>query len=159
MQGFEHSIEFIKMQVLGVTAERLVLATVLGGLIGLEREFRHKAAGLRTNVLICFGAAMFTVLSAQMADKAGGDQTRIAAQIITGIGFIGAGTIIHAQGSIVGLTSAATIFVTASVGMAAGAGLYGTAIFATVMILIALVGLGKLEDYFERKHLQKNPSA
>jgi putative Mg2+ transporter-C (MgtC) family protein len=159
VQGLEHTVEFIKMQVLGVTAERLVLATVLGGLIGLEREFRHKAAGLRTNVLICFGAAMFTVLSAQMADKVGGDQTRIAAQIITGIGFIGAGTILHSQGSIVGLTSAATIFVTASVGMAAGAGLYATAIFATIMILIALVGLGKLEDYFERRHPQKTPSA
>jgi len=147
------------MQVLGATAERLVLATVLGGLIGLERQFRHKAAGLRTNVLICFGAAMFTVLSAQMADKFGGDHTRIAAQIIAGIGFIGAGTILHSQGSIVGLTSAATIFVTASVGMAAGAGLYATAIFATVVILIALVGLGKLEDYFESRHSQKNPSA
>ena len=147
------------MQVLGATAERLVLATVLGGLIGLERQFRHKAAGLRTNVLICFGAAMFTVLSAQMADKFGGDHTRIAAQIIAGIGFIGAGTILHSQGSIVGLTSAATIFVTASVGMAAGAGLYASAIFATVVILIALVGLGKLEDYFESRHSQKNPSA
>src|SRR5437667_11107633 len=147
------------MQVLGATAERLVLATVLGGLIGLERQFRHKAAGLRTNVLICFGAAMFTVLSAQMADKFGGDHTRIAAQIIAGIGFIGAGTILHSQGSIVGLTSAATIFVTASVGMAAGGGLYATAIFATVVILIALVGLGKLEDYFDSRQSQKNPSA
>lgn len=144
---------------LGANAGRLVLATILGGLIGVERQWRHKAAGLRTNVLICFGAAMFTVLSAQMADKFGGDHTRIAAQIIAGIGFLGAGTIIHAQGSVVGLTSAATIFVTASVGMAAGAGLYGTAIFATVVILIALVGLGKLEDYFVRKHLQKNPSS
>ena len=147
------------MQLLGAAAERLVLATILGGIIGLEREFRHKAAGLRTNILICFGASMFTVISAQMADKFGGDHTRIAAQIIAGIGFLGAGAIIHAQGSVVGLTSAATIFVTASVGMAAGAGLYGTAIFATIVILIALVGLGKLEDYFERRRLQKNPSS
>jgi putative Mg2+ transporter-C (MgtC) family protein len=159
VQGFEHSVEFVRLQILGATAERLVLATVLGGLIGLEREFRHKASGLRTNMLICLGSAMFTVISAQMADKFGGDHTRIAAQIIAGIGFIGAGTILHAQGSVVGLTSAATIFVTASVGMAAGAGLYATAIFATVVILIALMGLGKLEDYFERRHLQKNPSA
>jgi putative Mg2+ transporter-C (MgtC) family protein len=159
VQGFEHSVEFVRLQILGATAERLVLATVLGGLIGLEREFRHKASGLRTNMLICLGSAMFTVISAQMADKFGGDHTRIAAQIIAGIGFIGAGTILHAQGSVVGLTSAATIFVTASVGMAAGAGLYATAIFATVVILIALMGLGKLEDYFERRHLQKPPSA
>jgi putative Mg2+ transporter-C (MgtC) family protein len=157
VQGFEHSVEFIKMQVLGANAERLVLATILGGLIGLERQFRHKAAGLRTNVLICFGAAMFTILSAQMADKFGGDHTRIAAQIIAGIGFIGAGTILHSQGAVIGLTSAATIFVTASVGMAVGAGLYATAIFATVVILTALVGLGKLEDYFARKHFRKNP--
>ena len=72
------------MQVLGANAERLVLATILGGLIGLERQFRHKAAGLRTNVLICFGAAMFTILSAQMADKFGGDHTRIAARSLQG---------------------------------------------------------------------------
>ena len=159
MQGFEYSVEFVRLQILGSTAERLVLATVLGGLIGLERQFRHKAAGLRTNMLICFGSAMFTVLSAQMADKFGGDHTRIAAQIIAGIGFLGAGTIVHAQGSVAGLTSAATIFVTASVGMAAGAGMYATAIFATIVILVALIGLGKLEDYFERRSLQKHPSA
>lgn len=159
MQGFEHNIEFVRLQVLGDTAERLILATILGGLIGLERQFRHKASGLRTNMLICLGSAMFTVLSGQIADKFGGDHTRIAAQIIAGIGFLGAGTILHSQGSVVGLTSAATIFVTASVGMAAGAGLYSTAIFATVVILLALVGLGKLEDYFERKHIPKYPPA
>jgi putative Mg2+ transporter-C (MgtC) family protein len=159
VQGFYHSVEVVRLLVLGETAERLILATILGGLIGLERQFRHKAAGLRTNMLICFGSAMFTVISAQMADKYTGDHTRIAAQIIAGIGFLGAGTIIHAQGSVVGLTSAATIFVTASVGMAAGAGLYATAIFAAAIVLIALVGLGKLEDYFERKHLPKYPPA
>ena len=159
MQGFYHNIEYVRLQILGETAEKLVLAVFLGGLIGLERQFRHKAAGLRTNMLICFGAAMFTVISVQMADKLGGDHTRIAAQIIAGIGFLGAGTILHSQGSVVGLTSAATIFVTASVGMAAGAGLYATAIFATFVVLIALVGLGKLEDYFERKHIPKYPPA
>jgi len=159
VQGLEHSVEFVRLQVLGDTAQRLILATILGGVIGLERQFRHKAAGLRTNILICFGSAMFTVLSGQIADKFGGDHTRIAAQIIAGIGFLGAGTILHSQGSVVGLTSAATIFVTASVGMAAGAGLYSTAIFATVVILLALIGLGKLEDYFERKHIPKYPPA
>jgi len=159
VQALEHSVEFVRLQVLGDTAQRLILATILGGLIGLERQFRHKASGLRTNILICFGSAMFTVLSGQIADKFGGDHTRIAAQIIAGIGFLGAGTILHSQGSVVGLTSAATIFVTASVGMAAGAGLYSTAIFATVVILLALVGLGKLEDYFERKRIPKYPPA
>jgi putative Mg2+ transporter-C (MgtC) family protein len=160
VQGFEHSIEFLRLQIFGPIAERLILSVFLGGVIGLERQFRHKAAGLRTNMLICFGSAMFTVISVQMAEKFGGDQTRIAAQIIAGIGFLGAGAIIHSQqGSVVGLTSAATIFVTAAVGMAAGAGLYFTAIFATVVVLLALVGLGKLEDYFERKHIPKCPPA
>jgi putative Mg2+ transporter-C (MgtC) family protein len=87
---------------------------------------------------------MFTVLSNQLAGGFGGDHTRVAAQIIPGIGFIGAGSILHSRGSIVGLTSAATIFVVAAVGMAAGGGLYLTAIFATIVILIALRVLGRL---------------
>jgi putative Mg2+ transporter-C (MgtC) family protein len=131
--------------VLSTTMVRLVVAAVLGGAIGLERQLRHKPAGLRTNIFICFGAAMFTVLSDKLAGSMGGDHTRVAAQIIPGIGFIGAGSILHARGSVVGLTTAATLFVVASVGMAAGGGLYITAIFATVVILLALAVLGKLE--------------
>lgn len=142
--------------VLTSTIERLALAAALGGIIGLERELRHKAAGLRTNMLICFGSAMFTVLSAQMADRFGGDNVRIASQIIPGIGFIGAGAILRERGSVTGLTTAATIFVAASVGMAAGAGFYITASFATVVILLALAALGKLERHFERKHRMVN---
>jgi len=142
--------------VLTSTIERLALAAALGGIIGLERELRHKAAGLRTNMLICFGSAMFTVLSAQMADRFGGDNVRIASQIIPGIGFIGAGAILRERGSVTGLTTAATIFVAASVGMAAGAGFYSTASFATVVILLALAALGKLERHFERKHRMVN---
>ena len=114
-------------------------------LIGLERQLRHKPAGLRTNMFICFGSAMFTVLSDQLAGSMGGDHTRVAAQIIPGIGFIGAGSILHARGSVVGLTTAATLFVVASVGMATGGGLYITAIFATIVILLALAVLGNLE--------------
>jgi putative Mg2+ transporter-C (MgtC) family protein len=134
--------------VLTTTIVRLVVAAILGGAIGLERQLRHKPAGLRTNMFICFGAAMFTVLSDQLAGSMGGDHTRVAAQIIPGIGFIGAGSILHARGSVVGLTTAATLFVVASVGMAAGGGLYITAIFATVLILLALAVLGKLERRF-----------
>ncbi len=134
--------------VLSGTIVRLVVAALLGGAIGLERQLRHKPAGLRTNMFICFGAAMFTVLSDQLAGGYGGDHTRVAAQIIPGIGFIGAGSILHARGSVVGLTTAATLFVVASVGMAAGGGLYVTAIFATIVILIALALLGKLERKF-----------
>ena len=109
---------------------RLLMAAILGGLIGLEREWKHRAAGLRTNMFICFGAAMFTLLSERLAGVPS-DAARIAAQIIPGIGFIGAGSIIHNRGLTTGLTSAATIFVVASIGMAAGGGLYLTAMFAT----------------------------
>src|SRR5277367_7083247 len=113
---------------------RLVLAAFLGGLIGLERQLRRKPAGIRTNMLICFGAALFTLISYEMASNVGGDHTRIAAQIIPGIGFIGAGVVIRERGAVVGITSAATIFMVASVGMAAGAGLPMTAIFTTLLM-------------------------
>ncbi len=121
---------------------RLVLAAFLGGLIGLERQLRRKPAGIRTNMLICFGAALFTIISYEMAGTVGGDHTRIAAQIIPGIGFIGAGVVIRDRGAVLGITSAATIFVMASIGMAVGAGMLATAIFATLMVLVALVAIG-----------------
>jgi putative Mg2+ transporter-C (MgtC) family protein len=134
--------------------EKLVIAAALGGLIGLEREFKHRPAGLRTNLFICFGAAMFTLLSDQLASAHTGDHTRIAAQIIPGIGFIGAGCIIHARGDLVtGITSAATLFVVASVGMAVGGGLYLVAVFATLLILGALLLLGVLERWMNLKKM------
>ena len=131
---------------------RLLLAAILGGLIGLERELKHRAAGLRTNMFICFGAAMFTVLSERLAGVPS-DAARIAAQIIPGIGFIGAGSILHMRGLTSGLTSAATLFVVASVGMAAGGGLYVTAMFATGMVLLSLFLLGHAEQTFNLKLL------
>jgi putative Mg2+ transporter-C (MgtC) family protein len=137
--------------VLSSALARLLVAAVLGAAIGLERQLRHKPAGLRTNIFICFGAAMFTVLSDQLAGAHGGDHTRIASQIIPGIGFIGAGSILHSRGSVTGLTTAATLFVVASVGMAVGGGLYVTAVFATVLILLALAALGNLEARFALK--------
>lgn len=133
------------------TMVRLLLAAILGGTIGLERELRHRPTGLRTNLFICFGAAMYTILSFKLAGELGGDHTRIAAQIIPGIGFIGAGSIIHARAGVTGLTSAATLFVVASIGMACGGGLYAPAVFATVMILLSLVVLGRLEERFSLK--------
>jgi len=135
-------------QVLSSAWARLILAALLGGVIGLERQLRHRTAGLRTNMFICMGAAMFTLLSKQLAEVPA-DSTRIAAQIIPGIGFIGAGSILHARGSVTGLTTAATIFVVASVGMAVGGGLYVTGIFATILILIVLAVIGKLEAHFQ----------
>jgi putative Mg2+ transporter-C (MgtC) family protein len=131
---------------------RLVLAAVLGGAIGLERELRHRPAGLRTNLFICFGAALFTVLSRGLAAEPS-DYTRIAAQIIPGIGFIGAGSILHNRGLTTGLTTASTLFVVASVGMAAGGGFYVTAIFATAVVLMTLFALGRLEQTFSLKTL------
>lgn len=134
--------------------EKLLLAALLGGLIGLEREARHRPAGLRTNLFICVGAAMFTLLSDQLAGQHGGDHTRIAAQIIPGIGFIGAGSILHARGDLVtGITTAATIFVVASIGMAVGGGEYITAVFATALVLGVLLLLGVLEKFLNLKLL------
>jgi putative Mg2+ transporter-C (MgtC) family protein len=132
---------------------RLVLAALLGGIIGLEREVRHRPAGLRTNMFICFGAALFTILSDALAVEHLGDHTRISAQIIPGIGFIGAGSILHTRGLTSGLTTAATLFVVASVGMATGGGLYLTAVFSTGLVLIALFVLGHLERTVNLKTL------
>ncbi len=148
-----HIYEMLRNQagsVLSSTLARLVLATILGGLIGLERQLRHKPAGLRTNMFICFGAAMFTILSKQLAGTES-DSKRIAAQIIPGIGFIGAGSILHARASVTGLTTAATLFVVASIGMAAGGGLYLIACWAAVMILVSLEVLGRIESRFALK--------
>src|SRR5437762_7758107 len=138
--------------IVGNSLVRLVLAAILGGVIGLERELKHKPAGLRTNIFICFGAALFTVLSRGLAETPS-DYTRIAAQIIPGIGFIGAGSILHMRGLTTGLTTAATLFVVASVGMAAGGALYLTAIFATGLVLIALFFLGHMEETYNLKLL------
>ena len=125
---------------------RLILAAVLGGIIGLEREVRDKPAGLRTNILICVGSALFMSLSTQVAHLLGGDPTRIAAQIISGIGFLGAGAVLHSHGFVLGLTTAATIWVVAGVGMALGSGMYLVAIFATGMSLVTLYLLSFVED-------------
>lgn len=125
-------------------ALRLVLALVLGAAIGLERAFRQQAAGLRTHALVALGAALFTIVSAY-AFK-GTDPTRIAAQIVTGIGFIGAGTILHYRGSVRGLTTAASLWAMAAVGMAAGAGLYVLAILGTGLVLAVLWLLDRLAD-------------
>lgn len=125
---------------------RLLLAAVLGGLVGLERELSHKPAGIRTNMLICLGAALFTIVSYEMASTVGGDHTRIAAQIIPGIGFLGAGVVIRERGTIIGITSAATIFVVASIGMSIGAGLYVTGIFTMLLLLGSLVIIGNIEQ-------------
>ena len=101
----------------------ILLAAVLGGMIGLERAFSGKSAGLRTNILICVGAAAFTLISRQMLSEEG-SVARIAAQVVTGVGFLGAGAIIQDRGGVHGLTTAATIWLVAAIGMACGASLH-----------------------------------
>ena len=127
------------------TATRLMTACVLGGVIGLEREWRHKASGLRTNLLLCLGCAFFTLLSAVLAGEGNPDKGRVASNIVQGIGFLGAGLILHTRDRVVGLTSAATVFVVASIGMACGAGLYIEAVLATAITLFSLTFIGYLE--------------
>ncbi len=127
----------------------LVMAMVLGAAIGLERELHGKAAGLRTNILICVGATLYTQLSIYLAGPEG-DPGRIAAQIVTGVGFIGAGTILHARGTVSGLTSAATIWFVAAIGIAVGAGATLEATGATLLVLLVLGLLRPLEKYVNR---------
>ncbi|MBV9107794.1 MAG: MgtC/SapB family protein [Gemmatimonadetes bacterium] len=141
------------------TLGRLLLAGTLGGLVGLERELKAKPAGLRTTLLICVGAALFTELSLDLAmlATAGGDAlradpARLAAQIIPGIGFIGAGAILHGRGRVSGLTTAATLWVVTAIGIAVGAGAYVEAIGTTVMVLGTLLLLGRVEKWV-RRHL------
>jgi putative Mg2+ transporter-C (MgtC) family protein len=129
---------------------RLLLAAGLGALIGLERELRRKPAGLRTNILIALGAAVFTTISIQLTDG-GGTPDRVAAQVVTGIGFLGAGAILRSGRSIHGMTTAATIWVNAAVGMAAGAGEYATALIATLVAIVVLTLLPPIESYFDRR--------
>lgn len=154
--NWHHFVDLLRREmasgIVGSSLTRVVLAAILGGLIGLERESKHRPAGLRTNMFICFGAALFTVLSERLAGVPS-DSARIAAQIIPGIGFIGAGSILHTGRLTSGLTTAATIFVVASVGMAAGGGLYATAIFATTLVLLVLFFLGHAEESFNLKLL------
>lgn len=136
---------------------QLGLATLLGGAIGLERELGGKPAGLRTNILICLGSVLYTHLSNAMA---GGttDPTRVAGQIVTGVGFIGAGTILHARGAVVGLTSAATIWVVAAIGVALGSGFYLEGVGTTVVVLAVLAGLGRIEKLVERQSMRSTIS-
>ncbi|MGK7311683.1 MAG: MgtC/SapB family protein [Candidatus Longimicrobiales bacterium M2_2A_002] len=135
---------------------RMLLAATLGGIVGIEREWSGKPAGFRTNLLICVGAALLTELSVSVAmssdpELTTADPARIAAQIVSGIGFLGAGTIIQSRGSVTGLTTAATLWVVAAVGMAVGLRAYPEAIGTTLLVMIALLLLGRVEPYLSRQ--------
>lgn len=139
----------------------IVLATVLGGAIGLERELSGKAAGLRTNVLICLGAAVFTIISQRMVEGTDGSIVRIAAQIVTGVGFLGAGAVIQDRRGVHGLTTAATIWLVASIGMGCGAGFHKLAVTSTLLAIIVLVvGLRlikPIERFAAKYRVRNNP--
>jgi putative Mg2+ transporter-C (MgtC) family protein len=145
---FAQPLSFDRLQqmvVVNGAIGRLLVACLLGALVGLEREFSRKAAGVRTNLLICMGSAFFTLLSAVLAGDANPDKGRVASNIVQGIGFLGAGLILHNRSRVSGLTSAAAVFVVASIGMACGAGLYGAAVVAAIIVIVALEAVGLLE--------------
>jgi len=129
---------------------RLLTAALLGACLGFERQSRQKSAGLRTNILISIGSALFTLMSYEIAGP-GGDPGRIAAQIVTGIGFLGAGAIMRTDAGIQGLTTAATVWVNAAVGVAAGGGKYHLAFIATAITLVALMILPAVERILSRR--------
>src|SRR5438309_5849945 len=124
---------------------RLSVAALFGAAIGVERDVHRRPAGIRTSAFVCMGSALFTMLSFELAKMFGDtSSTRIASNLVQGIGFLGAGAILREAGGLVGLTTAATIFVEAAIGMAVGAGLYAVAGYATALVLFALVVLGWL---------------
>lgn len=132
---------------------RVLSSVLLGFAIGLEREMTNKYAGLRTNILVCLGACLFTIISiygfpevSVTGDELGTrDTARVAAQVVTGIGFIGGGTVLRHGATVFGLTTAATLWVSASIGMACGAGMYGLALVATVLSILVLVSVRLFE--------------
>lgn len=145
-QDLSTTLPWLRLDLLG----HLLLATVLGGLVGWDREAHGKPAGLRTNILICVGAALLADVSVRFPDLNANalvraDPARLAAQIVSGVGFLGAGTIIQARGSVTGLTTAATLWVVAAIGIAVGAGFHIEAIGTTILVVLVLLPLGRLE--------------
>ena len=138
-------------------AARMAVALGLGALIGFEREFRHQPAGFRTHALVALGSSLFTIISAYGFAGPTVDPTRIAAQIVSGIGFIGAGTILHHSGGIRGLTTAASLWSAAAIGMAAGAGLVVIAAIGVLLILVVLNLFDRVEDVVHRRIIDRRP--
>lgn len=148
---------------------RFVLAVIVGGIIGYERERQHRAAGFRTHILVCLGATIISLLQIDIGNKAIAmievnkelsevikiDYGRLGAQVITGVGFIGAGAIIHTKGNIKGLTTAATLWVVACLGLSIGMGEYYISIFGAIIIVITLVFLKRIENKFISKNIIK----
>jgi len=134
---------------------KIGVAVVVGGIIGAERERHKKAVGLRTLILISIGSAIFTIISIRISTNFGGEPSRIAANIVSGIGFLGAGVILEERGRITGLTTAATTWLVAALGMAAGAGEYVLAGISTVVAVLVLMPLTRIEDFLEISNVQR----
>jgi len=128
----------------------LATAMALGALIGLERQMHRKPAGLRTNMMICMAATVFTLLCTSLADGNANAEARVIQGIITGVGFLGAGALMHTQGNVHGLTTAATIWLVTGVGIACGLGRYHTAVLTTVLTLLILWGLSPLDKKLKK---------
>jgi putative Mg2+ transporter-C (MgtC) family protein len=139
-----------------IVLARLALAVGLGAIIGMERQFRQKSAGLRTHMMVALGSALFMDISIRVPEVVNAplaDPTRIGAQIISGIGFLGAGAILHSRGLVIGLTTAASIWLSAAIGMACGSGLYFLATIATGIGFMVLVGERIFEQIEHSKHI------
>ncbi len=134
---------------------RLVLSCILGGIIGYERQSRRKSAGLRTNVLVCLGACLIMVLSQALYENVEGrtnaDPARLAAQVVSGIGFLGAGAIMKEGLTVTGLTTAACLWVVAGVGLAVGSGFYSGALMTTALVFVTLGSLSRLDDWVDHE--------
>lgn len=147
------------LETYGSMAGKVALAALLGGLIGVEREYRGREAGLRTNMLIAVASCLFTLLGLEAFPVGEGfvrDPARIAAQIVSGVGFLGAGALLQDRNKVRGLTTAATIWLVSAVGMAAGAGAYVSAIFTTFLALLVLVLLAPLSKRLEARSRARN---
>ena len=138
-----------EMEILTEDLIKLGVALLVGGVVGAERERHKKAVGLRTLILISLGSALFTMMSVRVGIGFGGDPARIAASIVSGIGFLGAGVILEEHGRVTGLTTAATIWLVAALGMAAGAGDYLLSGAATILAVLVLMPLSRIEEFLE----------
>lgn len=139
-------------------ATRLILAAILGAVIGIEREIKNRAAGFRTHIIVSVGACLIMLIGidgiGKFSSDTARDTARIAGQVISGIGFLGAGTILQKKNAVTGLTTAATLWLSAAIGLAVGIGYYEGAIIATVICLVTLISLNKISDLINKKTIK-----
>ena len=141
-----------------LVATRLILAAILGAVIGIEREIKNRAAGFRTHIIVSVGACLIMLIGidgiGKFSSDTARDTARIAGQVISGIGFLGAGTILQKKNAVTGLTTAATLWLSAAIGLAVGIGYYEGAIIATVICLVTLISLNKISDLSNKKTIK-----